>query len=183
MKCFSDTISFWNQCKNIKQTNFDSWFWLHFFPPEDGGIWAHQLSGLEATGNVSNTWTSFQFSKKLCVGWKESWLPPTDRWALEILPLFLDIFKYLENNIKINDWQNDDYTFQYFHGCTIRTAYEERAESYIIIVGAAKVSTLIKERSHTDDFICSWSSSVILVCLHSITQTDISYVCVQISLI
>lgn len=124
-----------------KQNNLGSR--LIFFPPESGGIWAHQLSGLEATGGFSNTWMSFQFSKKLCVGWKESRLPPTDRWASEILPLFLDIFKYLENNIKINDWQNDDYSFQYFHGCTIRTAHEERAESYIIIVGAAKVSTLI----------------------------------------
>lgn len=124
-----------------KQNNFG--FWLIFFPPENGGIWAHQLSGLEAAGGCSNIRTSFQFSKKLCVGWRKSRLPLSDRWALEILPLFLDIFKYLENNIKINDWQNDDYSFQYFHACTIRTAHEERAESYIIAVGAAKVSTLI----------------------------------------
>lgn len=33
----------------------------------------------------------------------EKGLTASDRWALEILPLFLDIFKYLENNIKIND--------------------------------------------------------------------------------
>lgn len=127
-----------------KESNFGSW--LIFFtppPPENGGIWAHQLSGLEAAGRLSNTRMSFQFSKKLCVGWKESRLPPTDRWALEILPLFLDIFKYLENNIEINGWQNDDCSFQYFRGCTMRAEHEGRAESYIIIVGAAKVSTLI----------------------------------------
>lgn len=57
--------------------------------------------------------------------------------------LLFGYFQILESKIKIHDLQNDDYAFQYFLSCTVRTAHEERTESYIIIVGAEKVSTLI----------------------------------------
>lgn len=92
--------------------------------------------------------------------------------------LLFRYFQILESKIKIHDLQNGDYAFQSFLGFTVREAHEERScKLHYHCRSRESVNIDLRMKSHRRFYLFLILLRDTSVCLHSVTQPDISYVC------